>query len=253
MALNLEELKTSWKLEEQQGFEGWDFSGLNGRMGEEPLPWDYRKVVLALMQAETVMLDMGTGGGEFLLSLNPPPGQTYATEAYLPNFELCRKKLPEYGIDVRLVHDDNDLPFKDGMFDLVINRHESFSAGEVFRLLKPGGVLVTQQVGGQNNRELSRFLLGGDRMVTDAEFDLNRTARLLEEAGFTVTERREYYPELRFHDIGALVRFARIIEWEFPDFSVDRCFEPLCRLQGQLAERGYITSREHRFFITAHK
>lgn len=253
MRIGLEELKSSWKLEEEKGFEGWDFSGLDGRMVEEPLPWDYKQAVLALIREETVMLDMGTGGGEFLLSLNPPQGRTYATEAYLPNFELCRKKLPQYGIDVRLVYDDNDLPFEDGMFDLIINRHESFSAGEVFRLLKPGGVFVTQQVGGQNNRELSRFLLGDDRMATDAAFDLQRTAELLEDAGFIVTERREYYPELRFHDIGALVRFAKIIEWEFPDFSVDRCFEPLCRLQEHLADQGYVASREHRFFIAAHK
>ncbi|MGV2794796.1 SAM-dependent methyltransferase, partial [Clostridium perfringens] len=76
-ALSVEKLKSSWKLEEEKGVEGWDFSGLDGRMGEEPLPWDYKQAVLALIREETVMLDMGTGGGEFLLSLNPPQGRTY--------------------------------------------------------------------------------------------------------------------------------------------------------------------------------
>ncbi|RCX18074.1 methyltransferase family protein [Fontibacillus phaseoli] len=88
------------------------------------------------MNEHTVMLDMGTGGGEFLLSLPPPGGRTYATEAYLPNYELCSDKLTLSGIDVKLIEDDNDLPFESGMFDLVINRHEAFAVEEVCRIFQ---------------------------------------------------------------------------------------------------------------------
>ncbi|WP_421617356.1 class I SAM-dependent methyltransferase [Brevibacillus sp. TJ4] len=199
------------------------------------------------------MLDMGTGGGEFLLSLSPPPGKTYATESYPPNYELCRAKLPAYGIEVKLVKDDEALPFEDGCFDLVINRHESFSAREVCRILKPGGVFVTQQVGGMNNRELSRFLLGEGAMTTPADINLAQATGELEAAGFEVLERQECFPELHFTDVGALVYFAKIIEWEFAGFSVDRCFERLLDLHQTAARDGYIASREHRFFILARK
>ncbi|MNV99115.1 hypothetical protein D3C71_1944380 [compost metagenome] len=61
------------------------------------------------------------------------------------------------------------------------------------------------------------------------------------------------FPVLRFRDIGALVYFAKIIEWEFPGFSVEKCYDRLIRLQQQLERDGYIESMEHRFMIAAVK
>lgn len=251
--MNRERLRELWKKEEEKSFKGWDFSSLTGRIAEEDLPWDYKAAVLAQMSGECVMLDMGTGGGEFLRSLQPPKGRTFATEAYPPNFELCRAVLPAYGIEVRQVFDDASLPFDDGFFDLVINRHEAYSVQELARVLKPGGWFITQQVGGQNNRALSRWLLGEQGMTTDSGFGLEQAARELTVAGLTVMERQECFPRLRFLDIGALVYFAKVIEWEFAGFSVDRCFEKLCELQKKLEQDGCVESREHRFFIVARK
>lgn len=244
-----------WSAEERLGIQGWDFTPLAGRMAEEETGWSYRDAVLALMRKhpEAVLLDMGTGGGEFLLSLNPPPGRTYATEGYPPNYELCARLLPAYGIQVLPAGEDDELPFPDESFDLVFNRHESYSAREVRRVLKPGGVFVTQQVGGHNNRELAALLLGEAAPPHDAAFSLTPCVRALEAEGLICTAAEEEFPALRFYDIGALVRFARVIEWEFPGFTVERCFEPLCRLQRDLERQGFIESREHRFFIQAHK
>lgn len=39
------------------------------------------------------LLDIDTGGGEFLLSLGNPYDMTSATEAYPPNVRLCKKHL----------------------------------------------------------------------------------------------------------------------------------------------------------------
>ncbi|WP_442863859.1 methyltransferase domain-containing protein [Anaeromicrobium sp.] len=66
---------------------------------------------------------MGTGGGEFLLSLNHPYEKTAVTEAWEPNVKLCKEKLLPLGICVRQAHEDNELPFEDNSFDMIINRH----------------------------------------------------------------------------------------------------------------------------------
>ena len=47
--------------------------------------------------------------------------------------------------------------------------------------------------------------------------------------------------------------FARIIEWEFPGFSVDRCFDRLLKLQEQIEEKGVIEGTTHRYLIIARK
>lgn len=250
--MNKAELLNLWKQDEQHSFKGWDFSYISKRHQEEGLPWDYREEVKSLM-GNKMMLDMGTGGGEFLISLQPEAGVTYATESYPPNIELCKRTLPEYGIEIRAVENDEELPFDDSFFDLVINRHESFCAKEVYRILNSGGRFVTQQVGGKNNKELSKLLLGEYPKIINASFDMENTAKELENAGFKIVKQYEFFPSIRFLDIGALVFFARIIVWEFPGFSVETCSDRLFELQEKLEKDGFVESIGHRFFIEAIK
>lgn len=56
-----------------------------------------------------------------------------------------------------------------------------------------------------------------------------------------------------FFDVGALVWFARIIEWEFPGFSVDSCLDRLLNAQRILERNGCIEGRIHRFLLVARK
>ena len=54
-------------------------------------------------------------------------------------------------------------------------------------------------------------------------------------------------------DMGTGVYFAKQCVWEFPDFSVDRCFEELKEIGSEIDKVGYISNREHRFMIAARK
>ena len=246
-------LKEYWLSEEKKIFQGWDFSYIDKRMSGEPLPWNYDEIVRQYLNANSVLLDMGTGGGEYLLTLNHSYGNTFATEAYPPNFELCQRTLMPLGIDVRQVFNDNYLPFENNMFDIIINRHEAFDMDEVYRVLKPNGLFITQQVGGSNNKELSRFLINDFEEITSSEHTLKSNVMLNQNKGLTILRSDEWFPKMKFFDVGALVYFAKIIEWEFPNFSVDSCYEQLCRLQLIVEEQGFIESKEHRFIIVAQK
>jgi|WetSurMetagenome_2_1015567.scaffolds.fasta_scaffold1443969_1 hypothetical protein len=44
-----------------QSLTSWDFSWLNTRTEEEPLPWDYRQQVLSHLPGVQSLLDVGTG------------------------------------------------------------------------------------------------------------------------------------------------------------------------------------------------
>ena len=249
---DIDTLRKEWLYEEAAVFQGWDFSRLDNRMTEEPLPWDYREIVGQYLMPEHRLLDMGTGGGEFLLSLDHPYKNTCVTEAYTPNVELCSERLAPLGITVRQIANDDMIPYGDADFDIVLNRHESFDAQEVFRVLKPGGIFITQQVGGENNCELSKLLID-DFAPQYEHHNLAANLSLLQGAGFAVAQSGEFFPKIRFADIGAVVYFAKIIEWEYPGFSVARCFDALLSLQKLLESQGYVESREHRFFILCMK
>ena len=152
-----------WEQEEQAAhIHGWDFSHISGRYeAERDLPWSYGAVVREYLDNSLDILDYDTGGGEFLLSLNHPYEKTAATEGYPPNVRLCREKLSPLGIDFRACDDPSGIPFEDQSFDLILNRHGNFNAGELFRLLRPGGVFLTEQVGRDNDRDLVELVLPG--------------------------------------------------------------------------------------------
>lgn len=244
------ELIKRWKAEEEIAhIHGWDFSHIEGRYMEEgDLPWDYREEILRHLKPEMRILDIDTGGGEFLLSLNHPHANTAATENYPPNVELCRETLLPLRIDFRAADGKGVLPFGDASFDMVINRHGDFNPAEIHRVLKPGGLFITQQVGAENDRELVELLCGHTDLPFPDQY-LNITEERFSQTGFEILNGRECFRPIRFYDVGALVWFARIIEWEFPGFSVDSCMDRLLQAQRLLDKFGVVEGRIHRFLL----
>ncbi len=252
--MNTLDLRKIWKAEEDQAhIHGWDFSHINDRYEEEgDLPWDYGKIVRSYLDDEKELLDMDTGGGEFLLSLGHPYVHTAATEGYPPNVDLCRERLEPLGIRIREIEDHTRIPFGDGEFDLVINRHGDYCPRELWRVLKEGGFFITEQVGEDNDRDLVELLLPGTPKPFPG-WNLKIQSGTLRSAGFELMRTEECFRSIRFYDVGALVWFARIIQWEFPGFSVEGCFDRLLEAQQILKRQGVVEGRIHRFLMVARK
>lgn len=245
------EKRALWKREEALTMSGWDFSHIAGRWREAKLPWDYRAKILDFLKPESRILDMGTGGGEFLLSLRHPFHLTSVTESWEPNVRLCEKKLAPLGVTVRQSWDDRPLPYDGARFDVVLNRHAFYDIQEVRRVLKPGGYFITQQVGGGNNLWLRRVLCHEETRLP--AFNLENELPRFQAAGFSINYKNQCYRTDRFFDTGALVWYAGVLPWEFGSFSVDGCFEQLLRLDALCEKRGYIPSVQHRFILIARK
>ena len=190
--MDFEILKEQWLQEEHVAhIQGWDFSHIHGRyeVGRD-IPWNYEAIVRRFLLNSSKLLDIDTGGGEFLLGLNHPYKNTSATEGYPPNVALCKTILLPLGIDFRETTDVRQLPFSDSIFDMVINRHGDFSAEEIFRVLKPNGLFITQQVGAQNDRELVELLLPNTRIPYPEQY-LEKAIKKFTNAGFEILESQE--------------------------------------------------------------
>ena len=245
--------KAIWKNEEKIAhIHGWDFSHIDGRCEEAALPWDYRAVIDRYRTDDMCILDYDTGGGEFLLFLNHPFRNTAATEGYTPNVQLCRETLLPRGIDFRPCDDPAKIPFPDESFDMLLNRHGDFDAREVHRLLKKGGLFITQQVGCDNDRDLVDMVLPGLE-TPFPQLHLQEQVKVFEAAGFELVEKGEAHLPIRFYDVGAFVWFARVIPWEFTDFSVDKCYEKLLDMQKSIEEKGFVEGTIHRYLMVARK
>ena len=232
-------------------FSGWDFTRYADRWSEAAPTWDYAGLVRAAVAHADALLDMDTGGGEFLAALAPLPPMTVATENYPPNIPLAKARLEPLGVQVLSPADDEHLPFADGTFDLIHNRHGYFRAEELFRLLRPGGRFITQQVGGDNGARLNEAL--GAPAMEYADYQLAPTVAALEAAGFHIDQTAEEFPASIFRDVGMVVIYLRIIEWQIPDFDVDRYRPQLYALHQRIQRDGSFNARAHRFLIQAHK
>ncbi|UFU00845.1 class I SAM-dependent methyltransferase [Radiobacillus kanasensis] len=235
-----------------QPFSGWDFSYISetGRVQTELLPWSYGSIVLPYMQQATSMLDMGTGGGELLSSLRPFPAQIYATEGYEPNVPIAKNRLEPLGVKVYAIQDDDTLPFESNLFDFITNKHESYSVPELKRILRPKGIFVTQQVGGLDCNDINTCL-GAPINPEYSHWNLDYAINELENAGFEIVHKSEYFPKQRFYDIGALLYYLKAIPWQIPGFKIKDYEEKLSRVHDQIQQDGYLDIQQHRFMLIA--
>ena len=252
-----DDLLRLWRAEEAVVPSGWDFSSLAGRVHEDEVPWDLTAETRRLLRSASRVLDMGTGGGEHLATLaDALPSDTTATEGWAPNLPVARRALAPLGIDV-VAYDAEavpaePMPFDDGRFDLVLARHEAFDAAEVARVLAPGGVLLTQQVGGDDAAE-AHALFGAPSAYPDMLLPV--VAASVAAAGLEVEESASWSGTTRFDDVGALVRYFRMVPWDVPeDFGVDRYADVLLDLHRTAPARGEVfVLTQTRFWLRASK
>ncbi len=251
--MNREQLLASWRHEEQEPFQGWDFSHLDGRMLEDQAPWSYSSRAAELMRHSRSVLDMGTGGGERLIKLQEHwPPKVVATEDYPPNVELATRRLSPLGVQVIMVPltDYDPMPFGNGEFDLVLNRHSGLNAREVARVLAPGGTFLTQQVHGLWAYDLIAAF-GTTPQWPDST--LAKYVPQLEAAGLAIVCKDEWSGKLAFTDVGAIVYYLKAVPWLVRGFSVESHLEYLLRLQDRIESGETLTFTAHKYLIEAKK
>lgn len=236
----------------EQSFSGWDFSWAKNRWYESEPVWNYRQMVEDRIKTSSALLDMGTGGGEFLASLDKIPEKTTATEGYPPNISIAKEELEPRGIEVVPIPNDDTLPFDNETFDLIINRHESFDLSEVWRILKPQGIFLTQQVGPNDCIGINQFLKAPIEPDNN-DWHLSGLNDQLIAEDFEVINCQEQYLDSIFYDIGAVVLFLKIIEWQIPGFTLEKYDQRLRAMHRIINLEGEFVVKAHRYLIEAQK
>jgi SAM-dependent methyltransferase len=233
-------------------FTGWDFSGQGIRETGQFTSWDYPALASERMQNAPSVLDLGTGDGEFFACMAPFPTRAYATEGSPSNVPLARARLEPLGVHVIQTFQDGSLPFEDGLFDLVLNRHESYSASEIQRILKPGGVFLTQQMGGKNAARLNKLIQNRPEHIF-SPWDLRHAHQQILEAGLIILQEHEEFPQAVFKDIGAVVCYLKTIPWQIEDFTPAQYMPQLTRIDQMIRRDGKLEVPLHHFLIEARK
>jgi SAM-dependent methyltransferase len=207
------------------------------------------------------MLDVDTGGGEWLASLPERPPRTVATESWLPNLEVARERLEPLGVDVLAAEavrdnveqheDEPPLPCPSASFELVSARHAAYVPLEIARVLTAGGVFLTQQVGGDYGG--FHEVLGLSPRTPRPRWNLERASEQFAEAGLERVDGREGEETTSFADVAAFAWYLRMISWTVEGFSVERYRRELEQVHERIARDGALRVRLPAFWARAVK
>jgi SAM-dependent methyltransferase len=241
---------------------GWDFSWLGDRISIEPPAWDFEAIVLRRARRSPDLLDLGTGGGEWLAALSFRPPRTVATEGFAPNVEVAGARLRPLGVTVVQIEGAPDnvdqraddiggrLPFPSASFALVVSRHEAFVAAEVARVLTAGGAFLTEQVG-SDWRDF-HDLLGLQRPAA-RRLTLALLREQLHGAGLRTIAAGEGTEVTRFGDVGAFAWYLRAVPWAVRGFTIDRHRAALERVHDRIRAGGVVAVRQPALWLEAEK
>ncbi len=244
-------LLTYWKAEEAAPFAGWDFSHLHGRFQESPLPWDYMALARQLLPEAATVLDMGTGGGERFLQLRDIwPAQAFVTEGWPPNVVLAGQRLLPLGVGV-VASNRHSLPFAPHSFDLVLNRHTGYRSWDVARVLRPGGVFLTQQIDALWGWDL-QVAMGMVVAERPSSYEL-ALHYCQTETDLIIEQAADHTGTMTFSDVGALVYYLKAIPWMVPGFTVDTHLPYLLALQKNLEQGQPLQFETRQYLLLARK
>lgn len=141
----------------------WDFSNINV-VEEFENNWDMFEEIKKYSNEKSLILDLGTGGGEKIISKMPKNVGMIIGIDLSPHMVKTAnenlKKHPEVKAKFAVM-DNLKINFPDELFDIVSARHTIINAKEIYRVLKENGILILRGVDKFDCWDLEELFGGG--------------------------------------------------------------------------------------------
>ncbi len=239
----------------------WDFSMIN-YTSETASTWDMYDILKKSSNPESVILDLGTAAGEKVLKYFPECKRIVGTDYSYDMIENAKKNLAESGkknIEF-MVMDNLRLEFNENTFDIVTARHTVIDPKGIYKVLKPGGLLIVRGVDKYDCWDLKEMFGRGQAFFDKkpiSEIDFEAIKRV----GFQNVIKKEikvneYYKTkedlmMLLCKTPILTDFSEIGETEFKEYMIDE--EIIDRYIGEhTTEKGILLSRVY-YGITGRK
>ncbi|MBA2937421.1 class I SAM-dependent methyltransferase [Paenibacillus sp. CGMCC 1.16610] len=232
---------------------GWDFSKL--RTTSEGEQWDFLHEVTLKCNKSSFLLDIGTGGGEALISIADAALLLVGIDRSEGMIESATENLKKSNKgNIRFLQmEAEDIAFPMSFFNVVSCRHSEFYANEISKVLANDGIFLTQQVSEGDKLNIKQAFGRGQGFGTNDGILKEKYLTELAEAGFTDIQSFEYDASQYFQSYEDLVFFLKFTP-VIPSFGqTDYDFEILQKfIEANQMEKGIKTNTK-RFMIMARK
>lgn len=162
----------------------WDFSDIEYTV-EQDNSWDFYKEIAKYSKSTSLILDLGTGGGEKALSQMPDAGMIIASDFSSKMIETANKNKKIYpNKHIKFVTMDNlNMRFPNNLFDIITARHTIIDAKQIYNCLSNNGILIIEGVDKYDCWELKTLFNRGQAFndnISISQKDFND----LKKAGF---------------------------------------------------------------------
>ncbi|MFA6627942.1 MAG: Pr6Pr family membrane protein [Bacilli bacterium] len=230
--------------------QGCNFAGIDNRSSMALLPWNYNQLITSFLKPDSTLLTIGSNGGELLRSIKHDPQLITLIESSAGHNRLCQKILTPLGIHIIPVSDYGHLSFSNDSFDILTSQFNPLYLQEYWRILKPGGLLITVQLGHKNAMNLS-IILSDSSLRVHNQFRKDIQSLNLEQ--WEILDQQETVSDRYFYDTGAVVYYAAASKEQFPNFNVRIKISELEVIDKIIKSQGYITSIAHHHLLIMRK
>lgn len=233
---------------------GWDF--IYRGTTREPVPWHYSDIVQRYLSPTDVVLDTGTGTGEYLLSLASHFSRGVGIDVDRRKIEAARARLSR-GLEKKLSFQQmsvDELKFPDEWFDVVLNRHAIVNAEQIARVLRPGGLFLTEQIGPRDAENVCHVFgcAAGGYYRVRADQAVESLVAAFSALGCTVVAHCEYNVTCYYHSIASFVSWLKAVPIP-QDFDMRRHWEHVAQILAASTTPRGIRTNEHRILLIVRK
>ena len=176
--------------------------------------YEPHRIIEDYLNEENHLAVISVDGGNFTSQFEKLPPITYSVEL---NPTKARETLEEKGVKVTTFTSQGKMPFKDEA-DVYAENHRkiyiamaNYDKFEMYRILKPGGYLVVDQLGSDNYKEIINMFIP---FKLKGQWNKEACQSTLTEIGFDIVDSYEDVGHIRFHSLSAVLAFMKSISPE---------------------------------------
>ena len=151
-------------------------------------------------------------------------------------------------LKVTKLTNEGKLPFKDERIDVIVNELSNYDKYDLYRVVKPGGYIIVNQMGSDNYKELINIFLP---FKLHGRWDREASCQTLSDIGLEIIDSVEEHGYVRFDTLASFIQFMKGITKA--DITQDRFMNFYSHVLKQIKDKKYFELTTHRFMVVARK
>lgn len=211
---------------------------------ETKFNYDVYHEVKPYINQEDHMAIVSIDGGEFVSAFPDLPPITYVVEG---NSDKAKEALDAKNLKVTSYTKDGKMPFKDDKLDIVINELANYDKFEMYRVVKPGGYVIIDQMGSDNFKEIINMFIP---FKMKGSWDKKSCGETLHDIGFDIVGGCEDRSFIRFHTLSSVFNFMHKLSPERVE-KYEIYINFYAAILKSIKEKSFFDLTTHKFMVIA--